>query len=252
MFMEELLQKQVDQEDLSLTQGQQQSKSLLVTLVIFLIILLPVVGVGSYFLGKNNSTSKVVETKETSCTLEAKICPDGSSVGRIGPNCEFAECPQPTPIYSSNANIWYPPGKYMILLDSANTEEKIYEKYGVFDNENDLQLCKTHFDKNGTFYVPDQFREIYEPCFYDMYTLTLYTPQQTEDSKFVHMYSKPYKDKKNRLWKILDKEVEGYFRVIAEQDPKEAAQFTVETETFVENMEIDELVNLTKSTLDEL
>ena len=27
------------------------------------------------------------------CTLEAKICPDGSSVGRTGPNCEFAACP---------------------------------------------------------------------------------------------------------------------------------------------------------------
>jgi len=27
------------------------------------------------------------------CTLEAKICPDGSAVGRTGPNCEFAPCP---------------------------------------------------------------------------------------------------------------------------------------------------------------
>ncbi len=27
------------------------------------------------------------------CTMEAKICPDGSSVGRQGPNCEFAPCP---------------------------------------------------------------------------------------------------------------------------------------------------------------
>lgn len=27
------------------------------------------------------------------CTLEAKICPDGSSVGRNGPNCEFTACP---------------------------------------------------------------------------------------------------------------------------------------------------------------
>lgn len=27
------------------------------------------------------------------CTLEAKLCPDGSSVGRIGPHCEFAPCP---------------------------------------------------------------------------------------------------------------------------------------------------------------
>ncbi|MFA5131215.1 MAG: GerMN domain-containing protein [Patescibacteria group bacterium] len=27
------------------------------------------------------------------CTMEAKICPDGSAVGRSGPNCEFAPCP---------------------------------------------------------------------------------------------------------------------------------------------------------------
>lgn len=27
------------------------------------------------------------------CTMEAKLCPDGSYVGRTGPNCEFAECP---------------------------------------------------------------------------------------------------------------------------------------------------------------
>jgi len=28
------------------------------------------------------------------CTQEAKLCPDGSSVGKTGPNCEFAECPK--------------------------------------------------------------------------------------------------------------------------------------------------------------
>lgn len=27
------------------------------------------------------------------CTAEAKLCPDGSYVGRVGPSCEFAECP---------------------------------------------------------------------------------------------------------------------------------------------------------------
>lgn len=27
------------------------------------------------------------------CTMEAKQCPDGSYVGRSGPNCEFAKCP---------------------------------------------------------------------------------------------------------------------------------------------------------------
>lgn len=32
-------------------------------------------------------------TKPMICTQEAKICPNGSSVGRTGPNCEFAACP---------------------------------------------------------------------------------------------------------------------------------------------------------------
>lgn len=27
------------------------------------------------------------------CTQDAKMCPDGSYVGRVGPNCEFAPCP---------------------------------------------------------------------------------------------------------------------------------------------------------------
>lgn len=30
---------------------------------------------------------------QTACTLEAKLCPDGTSVGRVGPNCDFAPCP---------------------------------------------------------------------------------------------------------------------------------------------------------------
>lgn len=30
------------------------------------------------------------------CTMEAKLCPDGSYVGRTGPKCEFAACPGAT------------------------------------------------------------------------------------------------------------------------------------------------------------
>ena len=29
----------------------------------------------------------------TFCTADAKLCPDGSYVGRQGPRCEFAPCP---------------------------------------------------------------------------------------------------------------------------------------------------------------
>lgn len=28
------------------------------------------------------------------CTLEAKVCPDGSHVGKVPPDCEFEPCPE--------------------------------------------------------------------------------------------------------------------------------------------------------------
>ncbi|MFA5188663.1 MAG: hypothetical protein WC460_04860 [Patescibacteria group bacterium] len=33
-------------------------------------------------------------TNQRACTQEAKLCPDGSAVGRTGSNCEFAPCPE--------------------------------------------------------------------------------------------------------------------------------------------------------------
>jgi hypothetical protein len=48
--------------------------------------------------GGNTGTGTIIPdgdggTGTAACTMDAKICPDGSAVGRIGPNCEFAECP---------------------------------------------------------------------------------------------------------------------------------------------------------------
>lgn len=47
-------------------------------------------------IGPNNSntnTSPNNSNNRVGCTEEAKQCPDGSSVGRTGPNCEFSQCP---------------------------------------------------------------------------------------------------------------------------------------------------------------
>ena len=41
----------------------------------------------NYYFGFKNTE------KPVACTQEAKLCPDGSYVGRTGPNCEFALCP---------------------------------------------------------------------------------------------------------------------------------------------------------------
>ncbi|OGE88895.1 MAG: hypothetical protein A2722_04055 [Candidatus Doudnabacteria bacterium RIFCSPHIGHO2_01_FULL_50_11] len=39
------------------------------------------------------------------CTQEAKLCPDGSYVGRSGPMCEFAACPSPVTLAVLSATI---------------------------------------------------------------------------------------------------------------------------------------------------
>ena len=43
-------------------------------------------------------------TEPIACTMDAKLCSDGSYVGRIGPKCEFAECPNPINIGSGTLN----------------------------------------------------------------------------------------------------------------------------------------------------
>ncbi|KND46849.1 MAG: hypothetical protein AB199_00210 [Parcubacteria bacterium C7867-004] len=57
-----------------------------------LLALLALILVGAFgiFLYRNTLERP---TEQVGCTLEAMICPDGSSVGRTGPECAFAACP---------------------------------------------------------------------------------------------------------------------------------------------------------------
>jgi len=41
---------------------------------------------------------------KVACTEEAKLCPDGSAVGRVGPKCEFAACPESISATSSTTD----------------------------------------------------------------------------------------------------------------------------------------------------
>lgn len=45
----------------------------------------------TFYLSKADRQS--VADGQGACTLEARLCPDGSSVGRVGPSCNFAACP---------------------------------------------------------------------------------------------------------------------------------------------------------------
>ena len=51
------------------------------------------------------------------CTMDAKICPDGSYVGRVGPNCEFAPCPTLSTVNNQTVSV------------TTNTKPDILSKY---------------------------------------------------------------------------------------------------------------------------
>jgi len=77
------------------------NKKISTTLAFSVIIILAIFLAGiSFYLWKgikieNNPIINIPKkNKPVACTEEAKICPDGSYVGRTAPNCEFAPCPE--------------------------------------------------------------------------------------------------------------------------------------------------------------
>jgi len=58
-------------------------------LMVLIIVIVAAAAVGAIFLWQKYNKQGGI-----ACTQEAKLCPDGSYVGRTGPDCEFAPCPE--------------------------------------------------------------------------------------------------------------------------------------------------------------
>lgn len=57
------------------------------------VILLILIGIAGFFYRNSVESRQGSIVGTGACTLEAKICPDGTAVGRTGPDCAFAACP---------------------------------------------------------------------------------------------------------------------------------------------------------------
>lgn len=60
-----------------------------------LVVVLVVVGIGSFMYRNALERPMIQGPVAVACTEEARMCPDGSSVARTGPNCAFAVCQLP-------------------------------------------------------------------------------------------------------------------------------------------------------------
>lgn len=103
---------------------------------------------GAYWLGRRSKQLDIYPLvppteEQVACTLDAKICPDGSSVGRSGPNCEFAECPSLglTPEISlgtTTGNLYSNP-EYGVTF-TLKSEERVIECPNVNEFNDNLAL----------------------------------------------------------------------------------------------------------------
>jgi putative hemolysin len=86
------------------------STGLGVAILIFIAVI--ITGIFYFFIQKEDSffapvgSIKPVENNPQACTEEAKICPDGSAVGRTGKNCEFATCPNNNSQMANPASVY--------------------------------------------------------------------------------------------------------------------------------------------------
>ena len=86
---------------------QNQNQKGFILPVIIAVVVVALLGVGGYFAytqyssqisqGDQDNAEDTGDNQDkngVACTQEAMQCPDGSYVGRTGPNCEFTPCPE--------------------------------------------------------------------------------------------------------------------------------------------------------------
>jgi thiol-disulfide isomerase/thioredoxin len=102
------------------------------TSILIILAVVAVLGGSAYYMSAPTGGNK----DSVACTTEAKLCPDGSSVGRTGPNCEFSECPT---VDTSETS-----------ATKEDATEKITEKTGS-DTATTAEVDSSNISKDVTF-----------------------------------------------------------------------------------------------------
>lgn len=100
----------------------------------FFLVLIIVLGLGGFLY--RYTMEQPNQEEQIACTMEARICPDGSSVGRSGPDCAFAACPFPNVELAEVGVSFAVPAGYTQLMSGAPNQEtlRIFEKPSLSPN----------------------------------------------------------------------------------------------------------------------
>ena len=94
----------------------------------FFLVLIAVLGIAGFFY--RYAMERPGQGDMAACTMEARICPDGSSVGRTGPDCRFAGCPPADVEIPAIRITFILPQGYTQLLSGTPSQDtlRIFEK----------------------------------------------------------------------------------------------------------------------------
>jgi hypothetical protein len=109
------------------------------------IVLIVLIGVGGFFY-RNVKEKPGMVAQQPACTLEAKLCPDGTSVGRQGPSCAFAVCPPPNVDMAEASVAFVLPTGYTQIERGAAMQEtlRIFQKPATSENAPHLITIKRY------------------------------------------------------------------------------------------------------------
>ncbi len=173
------------------------------TPILVVTILAIVLSIISYYIYRNYPYGAPIPPQQLACTLEAKICPDGTSVGRSGPRCEFSPCPTPqesTP--SADMTNWktYTNTRYGIQFSAPQSQEGGYHSdlynsmrspvnpggpekclaYGLYESTFDVNhSMPSSFYITASFWLP-LHKVIDSNAWYDSCLKQLYSTPQAE------------------------------------------------------------------------
>lgn len=102
-----------------------------------LVVLLAVLGIAGFMYRNALERPGQGTQGPVACTMEAKMCPDGTSVGRTGPECAFATCPLPNAEDAEVGIGFVIPSGYVANADAIGADESLR---AVFDKPSAGQI----------------------------------------------------------------------------------------------------------------
>jgi len=96
---------------------------------IFIILIILAGLIGAWF-----GLKLIIDEEPVACTMDAKQCPDGSYVGRVPPECEFAPCPE-----TRTVKLYY----YNYELDRDEFGNTACSRNGLVPVEREIPISQT-------------------------------------------------------------------------------------------------------------